>query len=230
MAGKSPASARLDIDSLAVEIAGRVHALPRQNVPSVRAVRREYSKRIKGAERREVVELAKELYRQRQVHRFFGDELIAYHEGTLKTLSPRAIESLGKGMDSWDQVDCFGGYLSGPAWREGLIGDETIHKWAESPDRWWRRAALVSTVALNTKTRGGTGDAKRTLAVCERLIDDRDDMVVKAMSWALRTLSACDRRAVRTFVDEHRSDLAARVVREVENKLRTGLKNPKKKA
>jgi len=218
---------RLDIDALAVEIADRVDALPKQNVPSVRAVRREYSKRVKGAAPREVVELAKELYRQRQVHRFFGDELIVYHKGALETLSARAIESLGKGMDSWDQVDCFGSYLSGPAWRAELIGDETIYKWAGSPDRWWRRAALVSTVALNTKSRGGTGDAKRTLAVCERLTDDRDDMVVKAMSWALRTLGARDRKAVRAFIDGHRDELAARVVREVENKLRTGLKNPK---
>jgi len=225
VAGVSPVG-RLDIDALAVEIAGRVDALPKQNVPSVRAVRREYSKRVKGAAAREVVELAKELYRQRQVHRFFGDELIVYHKGALETLSARAIESLGKGMDSWDQVDCFGRYLSGPAWRAGLIGDETIHKWAGSPDRWWRRAALVSTVALNAKS-SGTGDAKRTLAVCERLIDDRDDMVVKAMSWALRVLGQRDPDAVRAFLDEHRDELAARVVREVENKLRTGLKNPK---
>ncbi len=119
---------RLDVNSLAVEIAKRVEALPKANVPSVRAVRREYSKRIKGAEPREVVELTKELYRQRRVHRFFGDELIAYHKGALETLSARAIESLGKGMDSWDQVDCFGGYLSGPAWREGVIDDETVHR------------------------------------------------------------------------------------------------------
>jgi 3-methyladenine DNA glycosylase AlkD len=222
------ADVRLDVNALAVEIAKRVDELPKQNVPPVRAVRREYSKRIKGAEPREVVELAKELYRQRRVHRFFGDELIANHKGALETLPARAIESLGKGMDSWDQVDCFGGYLSGPAWRQGMMDDETIHRWIESPDRWWRRAALVSTVALNAKARGGTGDPKRTLAVCERLIEDRDDMVVKAMSWALRALGERDPEAVRGFVDEHRSELAARVVREVENKLRTGLKNPKR--
>jgi len=217
----------LDVNSLAVEIAKRVDALPKANVPSVRTVRRQYSKRIKGAGPREVVELAKELYRQRRVHRFFADELIANHKGTLATLSPRAIESLGKGMDSWDEVDCFGGYLSGPAWRDGVIADETVQRWTRSPDRWWRRAALVSTVALNAKSHGGKGEAKRTLAVCERLIDDRDDMVVKAMSWALRALGERDRAAVRRFVDMHRGELATRVVREVENKLRTGLKNPK---
>ena len=63
---------------------------------------------------------------------------------------------------------------------------EEIERWTESPDRWWRRAALVATVPLNVAAQGGTGDATRTLRVCELLVDDRDDMVVKAMSWALR--------------------------------------------
>jgi 3-methyladenine DNA glycosylase AlkD len=130
-------------------------------------------------------------------------------------------------MNSWDQVDCFAPYLAGPAWRNGQIGDEVIAEWARAPDRWWRRAALVSTVALNVKARGGSGDTARTLAVCELLIADRDDMVVKAMSWALRALSVHDPDAVQYFIDEHRAALAPRVTREVGNKLRTGLKNPR---
>jgi 3-methyladenine DNA glycosylase AlkD len=52
-------------------------------------------------------------------------------------------------------------------------------------------------------------------------------MVVKAMSWALRELSKRDQKAVRSFLDEHRDKLSARVLREVRNKLSTGLKNPK---
>jgi 3-methyladenine DNA glycosylase AlkD len=91
-----------------------------------------------------------------------------------------------------------------------------------------RRAALVSTVALNARAQGGQGDTARTLAICRLLIDDRDDMVVKAMSWALRALAVIDRGAVERFVDEHRPELAARVVREVESKLRTGLKGPRR--
>ena len=50
-------------------------------------------------------------------------------------------------------------------------------------------------------------------------------MVVKALSWALRELVVRDPGAVRTFLDEH--DLAARVRREVTNKLQTGLKQPR---
>jgi 3-methyladenine DNA glycosylase AlkD len=119
--------------------------------------------------------------------------------------------------------------LAGPAWREGQIADRVVHRWAASPDRWWRRTALVCTVALNNKARGGAGDGPRTVDVCQLLVADRDDMVVKALSWALRELAKRDALTARPFVDQHEKDLAARVLREVGNKMRTGLKNPKDK-
>jgi 3-methyladenine DNA glycosylase AlkD len=61
------------------------------------------------------------------------------------------------------------------------------------------------------------------------LVDDKDDMVVKAMSWALRELVNHDPQAVSNFLAENESRLAARVKREVRNKLQTGLKNPRRK-
>ena len=131
-------------------------------------------------------------------------------------------------MASWDAVDVFASYLSGPAWREGQTSDTEIKRWAKSPDLWWRRAALVSTVPLNNKTRGGSGDAKRTLMICELLIEDHEDMVVKAMSWALRELAKRKPTAVTKFLEQHYHRLAARVLREVGNKLTTGKKNPKR--
>ena len=63
-------------------------------------------------------------------------------------------------------------------------------------------------------------------AVCALLLDDQDDMVVKAMSWALRSAIEHDRAAVESFLAAHEGRLAARVKREVRNKLATGLKNP----
>ena len=79
---------------------------------------------------------------------------------------------------------------------------------------------------LNTRSRGGSGDVGRSLAVCDILLHDRDDLVIKAMSWALRELIVHDRPAVEAFLAAHDDDLAARVKREVRNKLTTGLKNP----
>jgi 3-methyladenine DNA glycosylase AlkD len=49
-------------------------------------------------------------------------------------------------------------------------------------------------------------------------------MVIKALSWALRSLVKWDRLAVSAFLHEHEATLAGRVKREVGSKLRTGRK------
>ena len=102
-----------------------------------------------------------------------------------------------------------------------------FEKLENPPTRWWRRAALVSTVALNVRSQGGMGDAPRTFMVCQLLVADPDDMLVKALSWALRELAAHNPQAVRAFLDENENVLAGRVKREVSKQLNTGLKNLK---
>jgi 3-methyladenine DNA glycosylase AlkD len=145
-------------------------------------------------------------------------------------LNEARLRQLGRGLANWGEVDAFACYLSGPAWREGQVRDSVVHRWAVSTYRWWRRVAVVSTVALNNTARGGSGDTVRTLAVCELVKGDSDDMVRKALSWALRELARKDPDTVRAFVRSNEGGLAARVVREVRNKLETGLKNPRRTA
>jgi 3-methyladenine DNA glycosylase AlkD len=219
-----------NVEIAAREILERVSALESLTTESMRALRREFSKRLAKSPCRFVVELALVILdKQTIAHRFVAYELVCHHRAALASLTEKDIKRLGRGIDSWDSVDMFACYLAGPAWREHQISDRLIHSWSRSKDRWFRRAALVSTVPLNNKARGGAGDTPRTLAVCRAMIGDRDDMVVKALSWALRELSKRDLEAVGRFLDDHQSELAARVVREVRNKLSTGLKNPRLK-
>ncbi len=215
----------MNIAAIVKEIEARAEDLPVRNVRAQRALRREYSKRLRALPAEDVVEIAAALIARGRVHRFVGDELITMRADALRTLDLAQLERLGAGLSSWDQVDCFASYLSGPAWREGQIDDKAIANWAKSKDRWWRRTALVSTTALNVKARGGSGDARRTLAVCRLLMDDRDDMVVKALSWALRALAPRDPAAVRRFLKENEARLAALALREVRRKLETGRKS-----
>lgn len=217
------------IDQLAQSIEARTHALPDKSVDPVRELRKEFSKQIAKWPAEDVVALGLKLVALPDfLFRFIAYELIAGHKAARQSLDEAALLKLGQGLDRWEAVDTFAPYLSGVAWREGQISDDVIHGWARSEDRWWRRAALVSTIALNTKARGGKGDAPRTLEVCRLLVHDRDDMVVKAMSWALRELIPYDPAAVRDFLSVHQSVLPARVIRETNNKLSTGVKNPKK--
>jgi 3-methyladenine DNA glycosylase AlkD len=217
-----------DAQRLAAELDAEVRALPLQNSPNVRAIRRKYSLMLRTADPEFVVELARVLVHS-YGYRGHAYELILFHKGAFRSLGEAEVEDLGRGINSWGSVDSFGRLVAGPAWRDGLVADELIHKWARSEDRWWRRAALVSTVALNVRSHGGRGDVPRTLEVCRMLVDDHDDMVVKAMSWALRELVVHDPHAVREFLAEYENVLAARVKREVRNKLTTGLKNPRRK-
>ena len=196
----------------------------------LRALRREYSRRLAGAKASTVVRLALRLVAAGGIaRRVVACELVHCHRAALASLRAPSLERLGRGLDGWGAVDVFACYLAGPAWRERQVGDAVIRRWARSRDRWWRRAALVSTVPLNSRARGGSGDTPRTLAVCRLLVGDRDDMVVKAMSWALRELAKRDPAAARRFLAEQGDALAAQVVREVRNKLATGLKNPRRR-
>lgn len=215
---------------LAGEIIARIRALSSFNTVSVRAVRREFSKRLAKAPAHTVLQVAQLLLDDRSSDfRFVAYELIRHHRAALASLREKDLERFGRGLDSWGTVDMFACYLAGPAWRENQIPNTVIHRWAHSKDHWWRRAALVSTVPLNSRAQGGSGDAVRTIEVCRLLVADRDDMVVKAMSWALRELSKRDPKAVKAFLAECQNGIAARVTREVGNKLSTGLKNPRKR-
>jgi len=222
----------IEIDELVKEIDARLRALPSLKTENVRAVRREFSKRLANTSSQIVISLSLRLLqldRPDFEYRFVAYELVCHHKAALRSLGEKELELFGQGIDSWGDVDTFACYLAGPAWRENQVPGELIHRWARSEDRWWRRSALVCTVALNNKARGGSGDTTRTLEVCRILVKDRDDMVVKAMSWSLRELSRRDPEAIQAFLEQYQSVLAARVTREVQNKLTTGLKNPRRK-
>ncbi len=176
----------------------------------------------------DAVKLASRFFMQSEWYRIWTAVVIFQKHPTAKSMiNWKYLEPLGNRMDSWGLVDAFA-YLAGPAWRAGQISDVRVIQWTRSKNRWWRRAALVCTVFLNRKARGGKGDTPRTLKVCTALVRDRDDMVVKGMSWALRDLAKIDRAAVEKFLEEHDEGLHARVKREVRNKLTTGVKSPRR--
>jgi 3-methyladenine DNA glycosylase AlkD len=221
---KKPAA---EVPALAAELIARLRGLTFFRTQQVRAIRREFSKRLAPVSAEDVLAVALEVMEQTDC-RWVAYELVCYHRAALRSLGVKELHQFGRGMASWGEVDSFACYLAGPAWRERQVPDRLLDGWAVSKDRWWRRAALVSTVPLNNKARGGNGDIARTLEVCRLLVKDSDDMVVKAMSWALREAAKRDPAAVRRFLAGHESVLAARVLREVRSKLRTGLKNPRR--
>ena len=195
-------------------------------VPNLKIVLKELKKHTKKWTPNEKLGLSKELIAtnifecQQLAYEFLGND-----KKTMKTLSEKDIDDLGKNLDNWLSVDYYAALFVGYAWRNKVIGNDKIKGYFKNDDFWIRRIALVATVALNQKARGGEGDPKQTIEICQLAVDDHQSMMVKAMSWALRELAKRDSKPVADFIDKYESRLHKMVVREVRNKLDTGTKN-----
>ena len=224
----APDEALLNRVNLADEVRRDLASLPRIDTPSVRALRRRYSNALAHESPKIVLRFVRSLLTDAGwAERVVAWEVLAAHERAFGLLNDRLVEKMARGLADWGSVDLFGVTVLGQAWRAGLVTDSKILAWGRSPDRWRRRLALVATVPLNSRARGGTGDARRTLRVCRALLGDSDDLVVKAMSWSLRELARQEPKIVEAFLRKEEDRLPSRVKREVLNKLRTGVKSPR---
>jgi len=191
---------------------------PGSRTEDVRNVRKFYSRLYRDADPEDLLLLAETLLFE-EGYRFVPYEMIYYHPGAINALSPDRVTALGQGINDWSSADIYAHFIAGPAWKEGVISDTHIDDWISSDDLWWRRTAVVSTIYLD-------GDIAKMLRYTKYLLDDREDLIVKALSWVLRSAIKYDRSAVIDFLDAHNDRLAPRIKREVGHKLTTGLKNP----
>lgn len=195
-------------------------------VPNLKIVLKELIRQAKKWSPEQKLALTKELIDtdifecQQLAYEFLGNDKKA-----MKILAEKDIDELGKNLDNWLSVDYYAALFVGYAWRIGMIDIGKIKSYLKSDDHWIRRIALVATVALNQKARGGEGDSIQTLEICKLAADDHQTMMVKAMSWALRELAKRDSPPVAKFIDKYESRLHKKIVREVKSKLNTGKKN-----
>ena len=98
-----------------------------------------------------------------------------------------------KGINNWDLVD-----LSAP----NIVGDflfkrdkNILYKMARSENLWERRIAIVSTYSFIR--RGEFGNA---LAISELLLDDKHDLIHKAVGWMLREVGKRDELKLEYFL------------------------------
>jgi len=129
-------------------------------------------------------------------------------------------------LDNWEVTDGLGWVLA-----HWLLGDpdtrlDYLGELIADQDVWSRRLALVATTSIN---RGHTGFTvpDLTLELVDRVKEERHPMITKAVSWALREMAKTHPDQVAAYLETNREVLAAHVVREVNNKLRTGLKSGK---
>jgi len=101
-----------------------------------------------------------------------------------------------KNINNWDLVD-----LSCP----NILGDyllnksrKILYKLAKSKNLWEKRIAIISTLAfIRNRDFGGT------LQIAEILLNDKHDLIHKAVGWMLREAGKRDRRVLENFLQKH---------------------------
>lgn len=101
-----------------------------------------------------------------------------------------------KWINNWDLVDVSAPYILG-GWLEDK--DRTpLYALAESRNLWERRMAMLATQHFTRK--GDFGDALR---IATLLLEDREDLIHKAVGWMLREVGNRDRRKEEAFLKPH---------------------------
>jgi 3-methyladenine DNA glycosylase AlkD len=96
-------------------------------------------------------------------------------------------------VDNWDLVDGSAAYIVGPHLQHG--DRALLDALAASPIIWRRRVAVLATWHFIR-----AGELAPTLALCDRLIGDRHDLMHKACGWMLREAMKRDQPLVEDWL------------------------------
>jgi 3-methyladenine DNA glycosylase AlkD len=138
-------------------------------------------------------------------HRLIALFLLARMRG----LSPHERWALGEeflpDVGDWETCDQLCSALLGPALAEEPSFMDELETWAGDERFWVRRAAVVATVSLRSSKLEAFHLLKlnrHTLELCERLLDDPEPYIRKAVDWGLRELIKRDYALGKDFLLE----------------------------
>ena len=109
-------------------------------------------------------------------------------------------------VNNWDLVDSSAPYIVG-AWLEKR-DPSPLYNLARSDSLWDRRIAIVATFHCIRK--GSFDDALR---ISRLLIQDREDLIHKAVGWMLREIGKRDIEAEKAFLRQHLLEMPRTMLR-----------------
>ena len=201
--------------------AQRVHGV---RTPDNRRLARTWRRAHPGTDRGLVLALVDSLWDAKsRDERMLGLEILYLYPNIVRGLTHGVFDRWRRDIDNWGVCDFVATRILGPwaktdpqnrlAYLEDLVGDPHLYS---------RRLGLVASVHLN---HDGSSFGAWTLAQVDRLVDERDPMITKAVSWSLRQMTRHQAAEVEAYLETRDDRIAALPKREVRNKLRTGRKS-----
>ncbi|MEZ4768184.1 MAG: DNA alkylation repair protein [Caldilineales bacterium] len=196
-------------------------------VPELRRLSGDWQRAHKGIAPDELLAMVEALWTGASYEeRAMAIELLGRNKRVIPGLSWDHFDRWRHQVDNWGLDDALATTVFGP-WLAADLPGRLAHLRAlvVDPVVWSRRLGLVATVPLNRDR--STGQPDLTLALVDQLKGERQPMITKAISWALRTMITFYPDQVAAYLDANADTLPSHAIREVRNKLQTGLKSGK---
>jgi len=111
-------------------------------------------------------------------------------------------------VNNWDLVDISAPHIVGAHLREQSISRDILVKLAKSKNLWQRRIAVISTFDFIRHN-----EFEDTLKISHILLNDKEDLIHKAVGWMLREVSKRDFDIVNSFLLQHHQKMPRTMLR-----------------
>lgn len=136
--------------------------------------------------------------------------LLELHPKLLAARDLPRIERLIRESRTWALVDGLAADVAGGIRAADPSVRAALDRWSVDADFWVRRASLLA--ELRPLRKGA--DLEPFLERADRMLDEREFFIRKAIGWALRQYARVDPESVARFVTDHRTELSGLSYRE----------------
>ena len=181
-------------------------------VPAVRKAARAWLRDRPDLERGDLLALVEELWRRRVNELcMFAIELLISRSDLLRAADLKLVERLLRRSHTWAYVDALAARVAGDLVVRYPSLEKTLDRWARDEDFWLRRSALL---ALLPPLREGGGDWERFAGYADRMLEEKEFFIRKAIGWVLRETSKKRPELVVEFVGERVDRISGVAIRE----------------
>ena len=121
------------------------------------------------------------------------------------------VEAMLRTSYTWAYVDSLAADVAGTIVVRFPESTSTLDRWADDPDFWLRRSAML---ALLKPLRAGGGDLERFLGYADAMLEEKEFFIRKAIGWVLREVGKKRPAEVRAFLEPRLGRASGLTIRE----------------
>ncbi|MBI5212028.1 MAG: DNA alkylation repair protein [Nitrospirae bacterium] len=182
------------------------------SLPLTDKIAKEFRKTNIDASQGHILELMRRLW-DSEYHdeKRLGLRILQFYPEHLNISVMPVLEKMLMQSPTWDLVDDISIHLVGTVLEKDKKALKYLKKWSGSENFWMRRASLISQILL---FRQDKGDKKLFFDSAERMLQEKEFFIRKAIGWGIREISKADPEGAFQFLMKIRDKASGLTLKE----------------